>query len=81
MMKTPQIIDTMQSMLKDNLFPDAHLERRTIHSKKPDTMYRMIEAVSYPPYLELFARTHRDGWSSIGDQLEGGEQCDLSKYQ
>lgn len=34
---------------------------RTIHSKKPEQMYGLIETVSYPPYLELFARFARTG--------------------
>lgn len=29
---------------------------RSEHSRKPEEMRRMIEKVSYPPYLELFAR-------------------------
>ena len=31
-------------------------ENRTKHSVKPEKMRKMIEKVSYPPYLELFAR-------------------------
>lgn len=38
------------------------------HSKKPDFMYQQIEKVSYPPYLELFARNRRKGWESWGNE-------------
>ena len=38
------------------------------HSRKPDELYDLIEACSRGPYLELFARGPRPGWSSWGDQ-------------
>lgn len=34
---------------------------RKKHSQKPEKQYQKIEAVSYPPYLELFARKKRKG--------------------
>lgn len=43
-------------------------EKRGKHSKKPDSIYSMIE--SYYPnakYLELFARNKRTGWDSWGN--------------
>ena len=43
---------------------------KTKHSQKPKEMYHMIETVSYPPFIELFARDQRDGWSAWGDQLK-----------
>lgn len=44
---------------------------RTIHSQKPIEIYGMIEKVSYPPYLEVFARNKREGWTSIGNEIDG----------
>jgi N6-adenosine-specific RNA methylase IME4 len=41
------------------------------HSRKPDEQYEIIEACSWGPYLEMFARTQRDGWFSWGDQANG----------
>lgn len=41
------------------------------HSRKPDHSYRFIERVSFGPYLELFARERRFGWTSIGDAIDG----------
>jgi N6-adenosine-specific RNA methylase IME4 len=38
------------------------------HSRKPDELYPLIEACSPGPYLELFARGIREGWTSWGDQ-------------
>ena len=42
---------------------------KTIHSSKPDIMYEMIEKVSYPPYLEMFARERRIGWENWGNEI------------
>jgi N6-adenosine-specific RNA methylase IME4 len=45
---------------------------REEHSKKPDVVYEMIEAM-FPTAkkVELFARVMRMGWSSWGNQVEG----------
>lgn len=40
------------------------------HSRKPDEMYGIIEACSPGPYLELFARGPRQGWTVWGNQAE-----------
>jgi N6-adenosine-specific RNA methylase IME4 len=42
--------------------------RKREHSRKPDEIYPIIEACSSPPYLELFARGMRIGWTSWGDE-------------
>lgn len=44
---------------------------RVKHSEKPEIMIEMIEKVSYPPYIELFAREKRNGWTSIGFDIDG----------
>jgi N6-adenosine-specific RNA methylase IME4 len=38
------------------------------HSRKPDESYALIEACSPAPFLELFARYPRVGWSAWGDE-------------
>lgn len=45
------------------------IEPRKQHSEKPATMRRMIETVSYPPYLELFARQLHQGWDAWGNEV------------
>lgn len=40
------------------------------HSAKPREAYERIEEYSEGPYLELFAREPRVGWSAIGNELE-----------
>ncbi len=43
---------------------------RAIHSAKPEKFYtRVVERISAGPYLELFARRHRPGWTCVGDEL------------
>jgi len=42
---------------------------RGAHSAKPDRTYEQIEALVGGPYLELFARSARPGWSAWGDQV------------
>ena len=43
--------------------------RKREHSRKPDELYDVIEACSPGPYLELFARHPRDGWTQWGDEI------------
>ncbi|MDD3890528.1 MAG: MT-A70 family methyltransferase [Syntrophomonadaceae bacterium] len=50
----------------------AIIAPKTIHSQKPLEMYEMIEAVSYPPFIELFARNQRDNWDGWGNQFAEG---------
>ena len=42
--------------------------RKREHSRKPDELYEIIEACSPGPYLELFARYPKDGWTAWGDE-------------
>jgi N6-adenosine-specific RNA methylase IME4 len=42
--------------------------RKREHSRKPDEQYAIIEKCSPGPYLELFARGSRPGWTTWGDQ-------------
>jgi N6-adenosine-specific RNA methylase IME4 len=44
--------------------------RKREHSRKPDELCDIIEACSPGPYLELFARGSRPGWTTWGDQAE-----------
>lgn len=42
---------------------------RREHSRKPDEQYPRIEALVGGPYLEIFARQSREGWSSWGNEV------------
>lgn len=47
----------------------AIIEPRREHSRKPDCVYDRIERLVAGPYVELFARTTRKGWSSWGNEV------------
>lgn len=42
---------------------------RGAHSAKPDRTYEHVEALVGGPYLELFARSARPGWSAWGNEV------------
>ena len=44
--------------------------RKREHSRKPDEQYPLIESCSPGPYLELFARGARPGWTNWGNQAD-----------
>lgn len=44
--------------------------RKREHSRKPDEQYRLIEDCSPGPFLELFARGQRPGWTTWGNQAD-----------
>lgn len=50
------------------------------HSRKPDEMIKLIEACSPGPYLELFARGERDGWTLWGNQANESYAPDWPTY-
>jgi len=59
------------------IIDDKRQQGRTIiiaprgrHSEKPEEMRKMIETVSYGPYIELFARKLRPGWDSWGNEVQ-----------
>ena len=44
--------------------------RKREHSRKPDELYPIIEACSRAPFIELFARGSRPGWTSWGQEVD-----------
>lgn len=44
--------------------------RKREHSRKPDELYEIIESCSPGPFLELFARYPRSGWSVWGNESD-----------
>lgn len=70
-----------QFLRKD--FRSVFTARAGRHSEKPEEFYDAIETLSDGPYLELFARRDRVGWTCLGNELgdelvgvdwNGGEQ-------
>ncbi|MGB9649145.1 MAG: MT-A70 family methyltransferase [Stellaceae bacterium] len=48
------------------------------HTHKPDELYEVIEGCSQGPFLELFARQGRPGWTQWGDECEANDHIDTS---
>jgi N6-adenosine-specific RNA methylase IME4 len=51
---------------KPNVFSSGDPKR---HSQKPEESYQLIESISPPSRLELFARVKRPGWDSWGNEV------------
>jgi N6-adenosine-specific RNA methylase IME4 len=54
--------------------------RKREHSRKPDEQYKLIEACSPGPYLEMFARGERKKWAVWGHQADGDYAPDWATY-
>jgi N6-adenosine-specific RNA methylase IME4 len=54
--------------------------RKREHSRKPDEQYEIIEACSPGPYLELFARGERAGWTTWGNQADSSYRPTWKTY-
>jgi N6-adenosine-specific RNA methylase IME4 len=51
------------------------------HSRKPDSIYQIVESDYPKPYIELFARRKRDGWICLGDEITGNDiNYDIKRY-
>jgi N6-adenosine-specific RNA methylase IME4 len=58
------------------------VSRKRGHSRKPDDIYDIIERCSPGPYLELFARFARQGWTQWGDEApRPGAQYSLAHHK
>lgn len=51
---------------------------RREHSRKPDEQYARVEALVGGPYLEMFARQARPGWSAWGNQTDKFESVEVA---
>jgi N6-adenosine-specific RNA methylase IME4 len=47
---------------------------RGAHSVKPDAFYALVESVTPPPYLDLFARRARPNWDTWGVEAPSDER-------
>jgi N6-adenosine-specific RNA methylase IME4 len=56
--------------------PQAILERRREHSRKPDCVHERIERLVPGPYLELFGRQSRPGWVVWGNEATKFDRSD-----
>jgi len=56
------------------------ISRKEEHSKKPNQVYDLIERCSPGPYLELFARSRKKGWTQWGDEVDTYEPPPFKAY-
>lgn len=59
-----KVVDGKRQQGKTGFF-----EKKREHSRKPVQMREMIEKVSYPPFIELFARERFNGWDAWGNEV------------
>ena len=59
---------------RGEFIPTLFTEKLTTHSTKPQILYDILERNTPAPRLELFARNKREGWDSIGFDIDG---CDI----
>lgn len=50
--------------------PNIITSQKREHSRKPDEQYQVIESCSWGPFLELFGRGQRKGWTTWGNQAQ-----------
>lgn len=52
-------------------FEEVLTARLTAHSAKPDEFYNRVNKLLMGPYLELFGRYERKGWTVLGNEING----------
>ena len=67
-----KVIDGKRAQGRTLLVPDANWFNTATHSSKPPEMRAMIERVSYPSFIELFARQTTPNWDVWGNEVENG---------
>lgn len=55
--------------------------RKREHSRKPDEQYPLIQSCSPGPYLEMFARGERPGWTIWGNEANSAYEPDWPTYK
>ena len=55
--------------------------RKREHSRKPDEQYPLIQSCSPGPFLEMFARGERPGWTIWGNQADETYKPDWPTYK
>jgi len=61
---------TMRTLDPGRRMPNIIVAPKTVHSRKPDEIYRIIELCSPGPYIELFARCKRREWVAWGNEVD-----------
>ncbi|MGJ8530505.1 MT-A70 family methyltransferase [Maritalea sp.] len=59
---------------------DIFKTRKREHSRKPDEQYSIIEECSWGPFLELFGRGVRQGWTVWGNEADADYKPSWKTY-
>lgn len=57
------------AMLKRRDVPSVMFAERGRHSAKPEAFFDVVESLYPGPYVELFARRAREGWTCLGNEV------------
>ena len=60
----------MRTLEPGRSMPNIIVAPKTVHSRKPDELYRIIELCSPEPYIELFARSRYSNWIVWGNETD-----------
>jgi len=60
----------MRTLEPGRSMPNIIVAPKTVHSRKPDELYRIIELCSPEPYIELFARSRYSNWTVWGNETD-----------
>lgn len=63
---------------KGTMKPTVYFHKRLAHSIKPDVFFDLARECSPGPYLEMFARKRRDGWSVWGNEVQSDIEVHVS---
>jgi N6-adenosine-specific RNA methylase IME4 len=61
---------SLRTLQPGRRMPNIIISQKREHSRKPDEQYQIIEECSPGPYLELFARHQRPGWTQWGNEID-----------
>jgi N6-adenosine-specific RNA methylase IME4 len=66
--KSKGVRELIADELSEDIEDEVIIARRREPGRKPDEIYRRIEALCDGPYLELFARQQWPGWICVGNE-------------
>jgi N6-adenosine-specific RNA methylase IME4 len=69
--KSKKVYQLLVTLEQDPYGVPAVIAPMTRHSEKPEEVQDRIERLVDGPFLELFARRRRPGWTTIGQELDG----------
>jgi N6-adenosine-specific RNA methylase IME4 len=60
----------LRTLAPGRRMPNIILSQKREHSRKPEELYPVIEQCSPGPFLELFCRHARPGWTAWGNEVQ-----------